>query len=323
MSNGLNLQTIAGVSYFDLDDSGNLTITGTLTAVAAAYTGSVGFGVSGTGVDVTFYGDTAGRDLVWDQSENTLRAADSAAIGLGSGAGTTPDISFTWDGTRLLVSQLTANSQIRWGVDGAGIDQAWFGDTASVSMSWDQSADSLIFTDSAKIVFGTGSDITVLWDGTDLVVSQAAPNSAVKWGLDGAGIDHVFYGDTASASMTWDQSADKLVFAGVAKIQLQTIAAATGTAIPVTHSGSFPITTAAAETNTLADPTFLGQTLTIFVDTYAVGDRVVTAASRINQAGTDRIMTFGAVGDCIKLEAITVGGALKWQVVHNDGVVLS
>lgn len=96
----------------------------------------------------------------------------------------------------------------------------------------------------------------------------------------------------------------------------------TGVALPVTDSASIAIETAAAETNTLADPTFQGQTLTLFADTYAVGDRVVTAASRVNQAG-NTVMTFGAAGDFIKLEAITIGGALKWQVVSNDGVALS
>ena len=82
------------------------------------------------------------------------------------------------------------------------------------------------------------------------------------------------------------------------------------------------IVTAGSETNTLAIPAFVGQTLSLYADTYAVGNRVVTSAQRINQAG-NTIMTFGAVGDFIKLEAITIAGALRWQVVANDGVALS
>jgi hypothetical protein len=170
--------------------------------------------------------------------------------------------------------------------------------------------------------WGTGSagvpDISIGWDGTRLRVTPLTADSAIRWGADGAGIDQLWYGDTAASILTWDQSADSLILSGVTKIKLQTIAAATGTAIPVTHSGSFPVTTAAAEMNTLADPTYLGQTISIFADTYAVGDRVITAASRINQAGHTTI-TLGAVGDFIKLEAITIGGALKWQVVATDG----
>jgi hypothetical protein len=176
--------------------------------------------------------------------------------------------------------------------------------------------------DSDGVIFGTGADITMTWDGTRFTVTQAAPNSAVEWGVDGAGIDHVFYGDTASAKITWDQSADTLLLEGVAKIKAQTIAAATGTAIPVTHSGSFPVTQNGAETNTLADPTFIGQWLNIFVDTDTSGARVITAASRINQAA-NTVITLTDVGDFIKLEAITIAGALKWQVVANDGAALS
>lgn len=96
----------------------------------------------------------------------------------------------------------------------------------------------------------------------------------------------------------------------------------TAAAIPVTHSAHIEITTAAAETNTLAIPTFVGQRLILNMDVWAVGDRVITSAQRINQAA-NTIMTFGAAGDCIVLEAIKIGGALRWQVTANDGVALS
>ena len=49
---------------------------------------------------------------------------------------------------------------------------------------------------------------------------------------------------------------------------------------------------------------------------------VAQAASRINQAA-NTIITLTEVGDFIRLVAITVAGALKWQVVSNDGASLS
>lgn len=201
----------------------------------------------------------------------------------------------------------------------------WYINADGTASGWNLapfSADDLLLADSDTLTFGDGLDIAMGWDGTRLTVTQAAANSEIRWGIDGAGIDQMWYGDTASAYVQWDQSADSLVLGGVAKIRTQAIAAATGTAIPVTHSGGFAVTTAAAETNTLADPTYLGQTISIFVDTYAVGDRVITAASRLNQAG-NTIITLGAVGAFIKLEAITIAGALKWQVVASDGAALS
>ena len=96
----------------------------------------------------------------------------------------------------------------------------------------------------------------------------------------------------------------------------------TGEAIPVTRSASIAITTAAAETNTLAIPAFVGQVMALVCDVYAVGDRVITAASAINQTG-NTIMTFGAAADSIVLQGMQVGGVLVERIVHNDGVALS
>lgn len=92
-------------------------------------------------------------------------------------------------------------------------------------------------------------------------------------------------------------------------------------AIPVTRSGSVPITTAAAETRTLAIPTFIGQELSISCDVY-VGNAVITVASAINQAG-NTIITLNTAGDTVKLTAVQIGGVLAWRVVVNDGAALS
>lgn len=113
--------------------------------------------------------------------------------------------------------------------------------------------------DSVKLAFGTGDDITVAWDGTDLDVLQAAANSSIKWGVDGAGIDQVWYGDTASTNMTWDQSADTLLFTGVAYVagnKMATVANTDGTlTIDATHSGKMITTRGAAGATTITLPT--------------------------------------------------------------------
>lgn len=94
-------------------------------------------------------------------------------------------------------------------------------------------------------------------------------------------------------------------------------------AIPANTSAQYQIATAAAETNTLDIPAAAGIEISLYCTVHAVGDRVVTVASPINQAG-NTIMTFGAVGDWIDLISIvTTGGALAWRVRSNDGVALS
>lgn len=125
-----------------------------------------------------------------------------------------------------------------------------------------------------------------------------------------------------SATVVCTGSAWKSVAQLPATAKLASLTAGTGTPIPVTFPGYLAITQNGSETNTLADPSYPGQVLVIYVDTDTSGARVVTAASRINQAA-NTVMTFTDVGDFIELRAITIGGAAKWQVTHNDGVALS
>ncbi len=53
-------------------------------------------------------------------------------------------------------------------------------------------------------------------DGTDITTTVVKGTLSV--GVDDAGYDVVFYGDTASANMTWDTSADDLILNGAARI---------------------------------------------------------------------------------------------------------
>lgn len=96
---------------------------------------------------------------------------------------------------------------------------------------------------------------------------------------------------------------------------------ANGNAIAVTHSGSCVlVSVGAAETRTLAIPTFLGQQISLFMDTDG-GDIVITVASAVNEAG-NTTLTFAEIGEHIQLVAISIGGTLVWRVAVNDSVVL-
>lgn len=92
-------------------------------------------------------------------------------------------------------------------------------------------------------------------------------------------------------------------------------------AIPVTRSGNCALTTAGAETRTLAIPSKVGTSLAVTLDVDG-GDCVITAAAAINQTGNNTI-TLGDAGDTIVLEGVQVGGALVWRVIVNDGCALS
>jgi len=92
-------------------------------------------------------------------------------------------------------------------------------------------------------------------------------------------------------------------------------------AIPVTHSGACNMTSAGAETRTIAAPTFDGQRVVLNMDVDG-GDITLTVASAANQAGNNTL-TFGAIDDCCELVARRTAGVLKWCIGFNDGVALS
>ena len=100
---------------------------------------------------------------------------------------------------------------------------------------------------------------------------------------------------------------------------------ASGTAIPVTDSAAITFgLEAAGETNTLADPTFSGQTISLFVGSFAPGaSRAVTVNRAIDGSGNNTI-TFNVSPDFILLYSQPDGeGGFLWRVIVNQGCVLS
>jgi len=92
-------------------------------------------------------------------------------------------------------------------------------------------------------------------------------------------------------------------------------------AIPVARSGNVALTSAGAETRTLAIPAEQGIELVVSCDVY-VGDIVITAASAVNQAG-NTVITLGSAGVTIAFKAVQVAGALVWRIAMNDGATLA
>ncbi len=93
-------------------------------------------------------------------------------------------------------------------------------------------------------------------------------------------------------------------------------------AIPVTTSGYCPIVqTGAAQTRTLAAPTFAGQLLLIDSKTYA-DDTTITVDHAINATGNNTI-TINTEGDYALLVGIEKGAAKVWRVMAYDGAALS
>jgi len=95
---------LAGAAGIDL--AGDIDVDGTanLDAVdidgAVQIDGAVTVGVDGTGLDVKFFGDTAGSFLLWDQSDDALELTDSSPIKIGDSG----DMQVYHDGTNSYIT---------------------------------------------------------------------------------------------------------------------------------------------------------------------------------------------------------------------------
>ena len=93
-------------------------------------------------------------------------------------------------------------------------------------------------------------------------------------------------------------------------------------AIDNSYSGVVLLTSGSSgETRTLGDPHYLGQTMTIVMQTDGGGDIDITFDSQINSGGK----TIAAIDDVdgqLDLIAIKEGTALQWRIVSNRGTVL-
>ena len=324
----------------ELDISGNMDIDGTsnLDAVdidgAVQIDGTVTVGVDDTGLDVKFFGATSGSYILWDESADSLLLTDSTPIKIGD----SQDLTLYHDGTNSYITNAVGALKVATETSGIAItighttsettiaDNATVTGNLSVGGNFDVTG-TIDFSDSAitnagdmqldsitgdgdtdtaitfsgsnvitikannenQITFNDGSILPVTdnnidlgsgsyefkdayFDGTvttdGLTVSSTTNldgaiqvDNTITVGVDDTGYDVKFFGDTASAYMLWDTSADDLILGGAA-----------GLIVPdgKLTLGSTAVTSTAAELNIIDGGTSATST------TLADADRLVT-----------------------------------------------
>jgi len=174
----------------------------------AAANSVVNFGQTNTS-DLVLHGSTAGSDIYWDASGDVIYAKDDTHIGFGDSI----DMYFNFDATDLELRQTVAGTGgFKIGVDDHGIDITIYGDTSGYDITWDASADTWTYLDSAKMAFGTSDDITFSYDGTNNELDILGSGKTILFGVDDTGIDVKWFGATSGDYMMWDESADQLLF---------------------------------------------------------------------------------------------------------------
>jgi len=186
---------------------------------ACTWTNTITVGADGTGYDVKFFGDTTGRYMQWDQSQDELHVVGTTLL-----EGDNDITSFT--GTTGGVLKIS-NNQYDAG-DYTALDFGYSGSAnplARIAAKISGSGTELAFGTSDTFGSGiTNESLTIIPDGTVTLKKPTQANNTITVGENDTGYDVIFYGDTASKKLTWDTSADALLVEGAffAKHKLQT-----------------------------------------------------------------------------------------------------
>jgi len=185
------------------------------------------FGADDTGVDVTFYGATSGRYMMWDESSDRLELTDNVKINFGNENDlsifhTGSHSNIEADGTGdLKITQKTADQDIIFRCDdGSGGETDYL--TLDGSAGHTVANKEIQFLDSVFARFGTGNDMAIYSDGTDSYFQQSSGNMYFYQAADdkdivfqsdngSGGVETYFYLD-GSVGMTVFPDAKKLAF---------------------------------------------------------------------------------------------------------------
>ena len=211
--------------------------------------------------------------------------------------GTVTTDGLTVSSTTNLDGAIQVDNTITVGVDDTGYDVKFFGDTASAYMLWDTSADDLVLAGAAGIDLAGDIDVdgTANLDAVD-IDGAVQLDATLTVGADDQGYDIKFFGDTASAYMLWDTSADDLVFAGAAGIDL---------------AGDIDVDGTANLDNTDIDGTLAVDGTTISLD--------ATTSLNIDNSNTSNGITIGTATSGVP---ISIGHATS-EVTINDNLTVT
>jgi len=273
-------------------------------------------GVGGAGAVLTSDGTDPVWDTTWSPTGHLIPASDDS-YDLGSAAAAWQDLFLEGDIT-LTDAGTLATSAGALTVNGAGglnlqeggstiigiSDSRALSTTNTASVDLDASGAIQINSSGGALSIGNDNvDQTIniatagtrtlnigIGDGTDITTTVVKGTLSV--GVDDAGYDVVFYGDTASANMTWDTSVDDLILNGAARIVIPD-----GQLV----LGSTAVSSTAAELNVL--------------DGVTAGTAAASKAVVLD--GSKNIATIGTIGS----GAITSTGTSSFGAASFSGLI--
>lgn len=163
-----------------------------------------------------------------------------------------------------------------------------------------------------KITFG--DSVRWLKAGDSINVSKLTLTDTLTVGEDDEGFDVIFYGETASANMTWDASADDLILNGAARIVVPD-----GQLV----LGSTAVSSTAAELNILDGVTATASELNLLDGGTSVGGSITIADTDgfvVNDGGTMKTIPASDISTYV---AASVGDITAVSLTGDSGGALS
>ena len=307
------------------------------------FSDAITVGVDDTGHDVKFFGATAGSYFLWDESANSLLLTDSTPLKIGDAQ----DLTLYHDGSNSYITNAVGALKIATETSGIAVtighttSEVTIADNltvtgtltlgsnaelteaelemldgitagtvaASKAVVVDANKDAASFRnvtltgelDAATLDISGNADIagTTNLDAVD-IDGAVQIDSTITVGADDQGYDIIFYGDTASANMTWDTSADDLILNGAARI----VVPASGLVIDSTA-----VSATAAEINLIDGGTSRGTT------SVASGDGIL-----INDGGTMRMTNVDTVSTYFASHSVGGGNVVTTGALNSGSI---
>ena len=177
-------------------------------------TTSIEFGVDDDGVDIVFHGASAGSNMTWDESGDTLVLTDDSAISFGDAL----DFTVEWNAAALVMDNKTSDTGAVIVGSVVVTDFELHGSGADLDVGWDASADTFQLCDGVTLNIGgaalntmDGFSFKYVVADSAMYVEAIAENDTIEWGKTNQ-MDWLIHGNSASNDITWDASANTWSF---------------------------------------------------------------------------------------------------------------
>ena len=190
-------------SLLNVDESGNITITGT-TQLNDALT----VGVDDTGYDVKFFGATSGSFMLWDESDDALELTDSTPIKIGDGG----DMQIYHNGSNSFITNSTGIMNLATENSGIAVSIGHTTSETTINDNLNITGALVATRDSATLLTTNG---TIPITGTCAQITSTGAASGIRFAGGGTAGQILFVNNTGANPITFHNTEATALVRGI------------------------------------------------------------------------------------------------------------